>query len=108
MQCQAPAGESGVQGWIAGFAMFAAMAFGVLALVAPWPRLARSRREAARTAGALAVACTLTAVISAILMPAKYDIRIDLLINGALVLLAWIVYAGLALIARAGESEKEG
>ena len=93
----AAAGTVDAQEWIATITMFAAMAFGGLSLFLPWLFVKRGRWTAAHVAGILAVACTVSAVISAIFMPTKYNIRIDLLINGALVVMAWMVYGGLAM-----------
>jgi len=87
---------------VAGATMWAAMILGLLAIIAPWRALAKGRWVAARRAGILAAACTVMAVISAIFMPDQYNIRIDLLINGALMLLAWLTFIVLVVMAAAG------
>lgn len=106
MPRKAPDEGISVQEVLAMITFFAAMAFGVLALVVPRSLRSRGRWAAANAAGALAAACTLAAVFSAALVPATYNIRVDLLINGPLVLIAWINFAGLAISAAA--SKKQG
>jgi len=70
--------------------MYLAMVCGVLALVLPRLGLAKDRYAAARMAGGLAGACTLMAVSSAWYIENYF--RIELLVNGVLVLLAWLNY----------------
>jgi len=88
---------------IATVLMWSAWIIGLLTLVVPWVALAKGRAVAARAAGMLAGVCTLLAVASAFLVPAKYNIRIDLLISAAVVTMAWMVFAGLFIWAMAGK-----
>jgi len=73
--------------------MYLAMVCGVLALLLPRLAPAKDRYAAARMAGGLAGACTLMAASSAWYIENYF--RIELLVNGALVLLAWLNYGWL-------------
>jgi hypothetical protein len=88
--------------WIAIPAMWAAFVFGLLGLVAPWFFLPLGRDTVAVVSGVLAGCCTIAAMISAYTMPGGYNIRVDLVINGFLILACWSLFAGLLLWALAG------
>lgn len=84
-------------------AMKGAFICGLVSLVAPWIGLLISRWFAAVTAGVLAAAGTILFLISDQYMP-KYNIRVDLLINGFLLGVAWVECIGLAIWARSEHS----
>jgi len=78
-------------------AMFAAGICGLLGLILPWLGLLVSRTTAAVTAGAFATLGTVALLISNAYMPAKYNIRIDLLILPPLLLAVWLICIGLTV-----------
>ena len=85
--------------------MWGAFICGLAALVAPWFALRISRWVATATAGGLASVGTTLALISNLYMPGKYNIRMDLVVNGFLMLVAWVEFVGLGLwAATAGEA----
>ena len=93
---------------IATVTMFGAMISGALALVIPWSMLGLGKWPAAYAGGALALLCTIMAAVSAAYMPGKYNIRIDLLINGFLMVVAWARFVSLAFQATAAEPVRYG
>jgi hypothetical protein len=77
--------------------MWGAIICALAAMIAPWFVLRVSRRAAARTALVLVATGTVMFAISNSSMPESYNIRVDLLVNGFLLFVAWVVYAGLTL-----------
>lgn len=80
-------------------AMYAAGVCGLLGLTAPWLALFVSRMAAAVTAGVLSATGTVAFLVSNVYMPAKYNIRVDLLFLPPLLLASWVVCIGLSAAA---------
>lgn len=76
-------------------AMWAAMIFGLLGFIVPWPILLINRAAATITAGVLAVIATIAFLISSVFMPVEYNIRVDLLIIPPMLLAAWASFFSL-------------
>jgi hypothetical protein len=79
--------------------MYAAGVCGLLGLALPWAIRRASEAAAAGTAGLLAAAGTAALLISNAHMPAKYDIRADLLFLPPLLLAAWVGCTRLSIAA---------
>jgi hypothetical protein len=88
--------------------MWGATICGLTAMIAPWFVLRVSRRAAARTAGILVATGTVMFAISNRFMPETYNIRVDLVVNGFLLFVAGLAWAGLTLWAGIQRKDPRG